>query len=60
MSFRRLFLPLLLLAGLASAAPAQEFPLTLEHAYGETTIPAKPVRVVTWGWANEDAVIALA
>lgn len=59
MSFRRLFLPLLLLAGLASAAPAQEFPLTLEHAYGETTIPAKPVRVVTWGWANEDAVIAL-
>lgn len=59
MSFRRLFLPLLLLAGLAPAVPAQEFPLTLDHAFGQTTIPASPKRVVTWGWANEDAVIAL-
>lgn len=59
MSFRRLFLPLLLLAGLAPAVPAQEFPLTLDHAFGQTTIPAAPKRVVTWGWANEDAVIAL-
>lgn len=59
MSFLRLFLPLLLLAGFASSVPAQEFPVILDHAFGETTIPAEPKRVVTWGWANEDAVIAL-
>lgn len=42
-----------------SLALAQDFPVTLEHAWGETTIPAEPKRVVTWGWGNEDAVIAL-
>ena len=50
-------------AALALLAPglalAQDFPVTLEHAWGETTIPTEPRRVVTWGWGNEDAVIAL-
>ncbi len=44
---------------LASVAHAQEFPVTIAHAHGETTIPAEPLRIVTWGWGNEDAAIAL-
>lgn len=40
-------------------AEAQSFPVTLDHVYGETTISAEPQRIVTWGWSNEDAVIAL-
>ncbi|WP_417309871.1 ABC transporter substrate-binding protein [Devosia sp.] len=40
-------------------AEAQEFPVTIPHAFGETTIPAAPQRIVTWGWAAQDAVIAL-
>lgn len=48
--------PLFLLAG---ASFAQEFPLTMQHTYGETIIPEKPVRIVTWGWAVQDAVVAL-
>lgn len=44
-------------AGYAFAEDA--FPVTIAHAYGETTIPAKPQRIVTWGWATQDAVIAL-
>jgi iron complex transport system substrate-binding protein len=35
------------------------FPVTIEHAFGETVIEAEPQRVVTWGWASADAVIAL-
>lgn len=46
------------LAMLASAA-AQQFPVMLDHVYGSTTIQSAPQRIVTWGWGNEDAVIAL-
>lgn len=35
------------------------FPVTLEHAYGQTEIPAKPERVVTIGWMTHDVVAAL-
>lgn len=42
-----------------TAVAAQDFPVTIDHAYGETIIPAKPQRIVTWGWAGQDAVIAL-
>lgn len=35
------------------------FPVTIEHAFGETTIESEPQRVVTWGWASADAVLAL-
>ncbi|QOD94763.1 iron-siderophore ABC transporter substrate-binding protein [Chryseoglobus sp. 28M-23] len=35
------------------------FPVTIAHAYGETVIPERPDRVVTWGWGTTDAAIAL-
>ncbi|MFI6424379.1 ABC transporter substrate-binding protein [Promicromonospora sp. NPDC050880] len=62
----------LALSGCASEAPAaddatpsadasgatDEFPLTIEHALGETTIEEAPVRVATWGWGSTEAAIA--
>ncbi|MCR6633555.1 hypothetical protein [Devosia sp.] len=48
-----------LLVATPTLSLAQDFPITLEHAWGETTIDAAPKRIVTWGWGNEDAVIAL-
>ena len=41
------------------AAFAQTFPVTIDHVYGQTSIPSEPKRIVTWGWGNEDAAIAL-
>ena len=35
------------------------FPVTIEHAFGETEIPTQPERVVTWGWGSADAALAL-
>lgn len=35
------------------------FPITIEHAYGSTTIESAPTRVATTGWTNEDVVLAL-
>mgnify|MGYP004506659199 CR=1 FL=1 len=43
----------------SATAIAQEFPVTIPHAFGETTIEAKPERIVTLGWASQDAVLAL-
>ena len=44
----------------ASAAPAGTgLPVTIDHAFGETTIESAPERVVTWGWGSTDAVLAL-
>ncbi|MFJ4173705.1 ABC transporter substrate-binding protein [Microbacterium sp. NPDC089696] len=35
------------------------YPLTIEHAYGETTVTEKPERIVTLGWYSQDVVAAL-
>lgn len=59
MHLRSLIISALVGLGLVPAVQAQDFPVTIAHAYGETTIEAKPQRIVTWGWAAQDAVIAL-
>lgn len=35
------------------------FPVTIAHSLGSTVIPAKPSRVVTLGYTDQDAVLAL-
>lgn len=45
-------------AGTDTAA-TDAFPVTIEHAFGETTVEADPQRVVTWGWGSTDAALAL-
>ncbi|KZE40954.1 iron-siderophore ABC transporter substrate-binding protein [Microbacterium sp. T32] len=55
-------------AGTSAAAPGASegsttadgtFPVTIDHAFGETTIPAEPKRVVTVSWGNQEAALAL-
>ncbi|MGS0687899.1 iron-siderophore ABC transporter substrate-binding protein [Nakamurella sp. GG22] len=46
-------------AGSAAAAAAATFPVTVTHAFGTTTVDAKPERVATVAWANHDAALAL-
>jgi iron complex transport system substrate-binding protein len=42
------------------SAPSEGgFPVTIENVFGETTIEAKPERVVTVDWGNQDAALAL-
>ena len=43
----------------AQGALAQEYPLTITHAFGTTTIAAKPERVATVSWGNQDVPLAL-
>lgn len=35
------------------------FPVTVPHAYGSTTVPSPPARVVTAGYTEHDTVLAL-
>lgn len=42
-----------------NAAAEGSYPVTITHAFGETTIPAEPQRVVTISWQNQDVVLAL-
>lgn len=36
-----------------------QFPITINHAFGETTIDKKPERIVTLSWGNQDTPLAL-
>ena len=45
--------------GASPASADGAFPVTIEHALGETTIPEEPVDVVTWGFGSTDAALAL-
>ena len=61
---RRIFTAALAALGMAAAlaapAAAQDaYPVTFTHAFGETTLTAKPERIVTIGWMTQDAVLAL-
>jgi iron complex transport system substrate-binding protein len=40
-------------------AEADAFPVTIEHALGETTIEEEPTRVATLGWSDQDHAVAL-
>ena len=41
------------------AGDAAAFPVTIEHAFGETTIEALPERVASVSWANHEVPLAL-
>jgi iron complex transport system substrate-binding protein len=43
----------------APAASSDAFPVTIEHAFGETTIESEPERVATVAWANHEVPLAL-
>ena len=43
----------------APAADPDAFPVTITHKYGETTIEAEPQRVLSLGYGDEDAILAL-
>ena len=43
----------------SSTQETSEFPITIKHAFGETTIESKPKRIVNLGWANQDTTLAL-
>jgi iron complex transport system substrate-binding protein len=42
-----------------AAGDTDAFPVTIEHALGETVIEEAPTSVATVSWANQDAAIAL-
>ncbi|SDK07269.1 iron complex transport system substrate-binding protein [Nonomuraea maritima] len=42
-----------------ATAAGGPYPVSIEHKYGSTTIPAKPQRIVTVGLTDQDAVLAL-
>lgn len=44
---------------IAPARAADAFPVTIKHAFGETTFDKPPQRIVTIGWMTQDAVVAL-
>jgi iron complex transport system substrate-binding protein len=46
-------------SGTDGAAANGAFPLTIEHAFGETTIDAQPERVATVSWSNQEVPLAL-
>ncbi|WP_243075127.1 iron-siderophore ABC transporter substrate-binding protein [Microbacterium sp. SS28] len=46
-------------AGADSSSGSGEFPVTIEHAYGTTTIAEKPERIATVAWANHEVPLAL-
>src|SRR5690625_2119782 len=37
----------------------KDYPITVEHAFGETVIESKPERVATVQWGNHDVALAL-
>lgn len=41
------------------SSSADTFPVTIEHAFGETVIEKQPERVVTLAFGNQDVVLAL-
>ncbi|PYD02266.1 iron-siderophore ABC transporter substrate-binding protein [Microbacterium esteraromaticum] len=46
-------------SGASAGSSGESFPVTIEHAFGETVIDAKPERVATVAWANHEVPLAL-
>ena len=42
----------------APAADSSVFPVSVEHKYGSTTVEQEPLRVVSVGYTDQDAVLA--
>lgn len=42
-----------------SSSAASAFPVTIEHAFGATTIEKEPTKIATIGWADQDHLLAL-
>ncbi|MEL6406524.1 MAG: ABC transporter substrate-binding protein [Chloroflexota bacterium] len=65
MPFRKFIVLVLLFSLLVSVAPlaAQDdervFPVTIEHQFGETIIESEPQRVLSLGFSEQDALLAL-
>ncbi|MFN3278646.1 MAG: iron-siderophore ABC transporter substrate-binding protein [Paracoccus hibiscisoli] len=58
--FRSILLQACLIVGATVPARAETaFPLTIDHAFGQTVIPARPERVATVAWANHEVPLAL-
>ncbi|WP_103504227.1 MULTISPECIES: ABC transporter substrate-binding protein [Streptomyces] len=45
--------------GSDAAAEEGQYPITIEHALGTTTIESEPTRVATVNWANDEVPLAL-
>ena len=43
----------------ASATPTAAFPVSIEHAWGTTTVESEPTRVVALGYQDQDSILAL-
>lgn len=43
----------------STSAEPDAFPVTIEHAFGTTTIDQEPLRVATLGWTDQDNAVAL-
>ncbi len=43
----------------AERAAAQNAPITIQHAFGETVLPQPPKRIATVAWANQEVPLAL-
>jgi iron complex transport system substrate-binding protein len=54
-----IFALLLVFAAAPAAAQDAVFPVTVEHKYGTTEIPAEPQRVVAIGYTEQDALLAV-
>lgn len=46
-------------AAYAESASNADYPIVIEHAFGETVIEEKPERIATIAWANQDTPLAL-
>ncbi len=42
-----------------SSSSSSQFPVTIKHVFGETTVKEQPKRVATVSWVNDDVAIAL-